>query len=498
MARSNLAGLAWSMEDEEIIAELGEGGGGEVTEDLAGTETPEAAIIEVDEASDAVEETEDKIEELENDAESLESIFMAMEGFKRNGGMTKDVALVAQIGIENIIAKYPSLSLRGVGQPSIESFGSSGGRLSATVTSCEGIRQLLSDFWAMIMKQVNKLTAYIRNWYLKVLDAAPRLKKRAEAISQKAGNTVGAIDQKKIDISVLKDLSFGGKPIQPGALATQLGKLKDACENILQAKTADAYETSMNAYLDIMEKAVEGKLSTEGYTYSIEVDLVNHDRNARQEAARKAANQGPQLPAEEAKKVEKTLSDMINVSEKGLEAPNASNVTDASKRFPEGVTVKGTPEIIGNTIIIVKTGKDPKQIKNYATNTGLSLDKKDLKKTVESSGQFETMTTSQVSTVADIVAAICTQVMDYKKSWEGREKQQKRMDSEVKKAIASSEKSTEENSSVIAKQVRECGGAVKEIWQKGIQFESNLINFAIKTSRSALTYCERSLSEHKK
>lgn len=480
MARSNLAGLAWSMEDEEIIAELGEGGGGEGAEDLSGTESPEAAIIEVDEASDAVEETEDKIEELETDAESLENIYLAMEGFKRNGGMTKDVALVAQIGIENIISKYPSLSLRGVGQPSIESFGNSGGRLSATVTSCEGIRQLLSDFWAMIMKQVNKLTAYIRNWYLKVLDAAPRLKKRAEAISQKAGNTVGAIDLKKIDISVLKDLSFGGKAIAPGALATQLGVIKDACATVLAAKTADAYETGMNAYMELMEKAVEGKLAAEATP------------------AKPAEGDKPEIPAQEAKTIETAISQLIKTTETGLGTFAAGNVQDSSKRFPTGVTVTGTPEIIGNTIIIKKIGASAAQIKNYASNTGFALDKANLKKTVEASGQFDTMTTSQVSTVADVVAEICGQIMDYKKSWEGREKQQKRMDSEVKKAISSSEKSTEENSTTIAKQVRECGGAVKDIWAKGVQFESNIINFAIKTSRSALTYCERSLSEHKK
>ena len=492
MARSNLAGLAWSMEDEEIIAELGEGGGGEVAEDLAGTETPEAAIIEVDEASDAVEETEDKIEDLEGDAEALENIYLAMEGFKRNGGMSKDVALMAQIGIENIISKYPTLSLRKVGQPSIESFGSSGGRLSSTVVSCEGIRQLLSDFWAMIMKQVNKLTAYIRNWYLKVLDAAPRLKKRAEAISQKAGNTVGAIDQKKIDISVLKDLSLAGKAIQPGALATQLGVLKDACAAVLAAKTADAYETGMNAYMDLMEKAVEGKLGAEAVGAKAAVTEVK-DANGNVTTAGSAA-----IPAQDAKSVEQALAALIKTTETGLGTFAENNVQDSSKRFPNGVTVTGTPEIIGNTIIIKKIGASAAQIKNYASNTGFALDKANLKKTVEASGQFDTMTTSQVSTVADIVAEICSQIMDYKKSWEGREKQQKRMDGEVKKAIASSEKSTEENSTTIAKQVRECGGAVKDIWAKGVQFESNVINFAIKTSRSALTYCERSLSEHKK
>lgn len=492
MARSNLSRLAWSMEDEEILAEMaeeaGEAGEGE---DLSGEDSVEAEVIEVQEADQQVAETDAAIEDTITDAESMESIYYAMEGFRRTGGMSKDVAFMAQVGLDNVLARYPHLSLRDIGQPSLESFGSAGSRLSRTTASMEGIRQMLSDFWAMIMKQINKLTAYIRNWYLKVLDAAPRLKKRAEAIAEKAGNVSGTIENKKIDVGVLRELSFAGKPVAKAQLIKSLEVFKDGIDTALSPKSADGYETAMTELLDILEKAVDGKLDSE------------RDAAVAQKAAVTNPDGSIKTPAVDAKAavsykqaLEKALK--VTTDKFGTFESKAGD----DKRWNDKLTPTLSPELLGNKCVVKVELTTPANagLKDIASGYYVKMDNKNPKqKSLDSTGSFETLSTGDVETVAKTVADICEQIMVYKKAWEGREKQQKRMDSEVKKAISQSEKSGDDGEGkTTAKQVRECGDAIQKAWRNGVQFESQLINFGIKTGRAALTYCERSLNEHKK
>jgi hypothetical protein len=498
MARSNLSALAWSMEDEDIIAEIAEEGGegAGAGEDLAGDNTVEAATTEMAEATGDVAEVNDDIDDLVVDADNLEAVQDTMESFKARGGMTKDLALMSQVAIENIISKYPGLTLRGIGIPSVESFGDAGQRLTQTTVSCEGIRQLLSDFWAMIMKQVNKLTAYVRNWYLKVLDAAPRLKKRAEAIGNRAEDTTGTIENKQIEIGLLRDLSLNGKAATGAQVLSALETIKAGNAAALEAKSAESYESTMNALLDILEKAVDGKLES----LSTESRVASLEAGAKPGAAgATGAGTGGTVGGAPAKSYKDKLVESLKGSAKGYACSNSLPGDD--KRFDVArTTALASNEILGNKAVIFRQpGSASTTVKAISKNSGLSVDTLNMKqKALESTGTFETLATSQVKSIADVVAEICETIIAYKKAWDGREKQQKRMDAEVKKAINSSEKASDENGNTTSKVVRECADAISTGWRTGVQFESQLINYSIKTGRAALSYCERSLSEHKK
>ena len=467
MARTAYSDLAWSMEDDEVVAEIAEGGSEGSEEVLNGDETVEGEMLEMDEAGDAVDETEAKVDQLEETAANLEAIYMAMESFKKSGGMSKEVAFAFQVGISNSIAKYPSLTLsRSAGQPALESFGSASTRMAQTVASLEGLRQILSDFWTMIMKQINKLTAYIRNWFLKVLDAAPRLKKRAEAISERAKDTTGTMGEKKVDLSLVRTLSLARKPVTGAQLIAALGSIEEAAKARLTAKSADDYEKTMDSLLEIMEKAVEGKM-------------------------------------EEATKGGVSYQNMLELHAKTSSSLfKAKSVSgDNAKRFGDDTSAMMSDEILGGKAFISKqpvAGKHEGDFKRMAAASGDEIGAHDLKaKATESSGQFETLSTSNVIAIADKVADICETIIGYKKGWEGRESQQKRMDTEVKKAISSSEKDSETDGAK-GKTIRSVGSAISTGWRKGVAFESSLINFSINVGRASLSYCDRSLGQYKK
>lgn len=413
MARTAYSDLAWSMEDDEVVAEIAEGGGEGAEEVLNGDETVEGEMLEMDEAGDAVEETEDKVDDLEETAANLEAIYMAMESFKKTGGMSKEVAFAFQIGISNAIAKYPSLTLsRSAGQPALESFGSASTRQAQTIASLEGLRQILSDFWTMIMKQINKLTAYVRNWFLKVLDAAPRLKKRAEAISERAKDTTGTMGEKKVDLALVRTLSLARKPVTGAQLISALGSIEEAAKARLTVKSAADYEKTMDKLLEIMEKAVEGKLG---------------------EMTGNTSSEGPvQAKAYQTLLVEHAKQSSSLFSAKSVSGENA-------KRFGEDTAAMMSDEILGGKAFISKQpveGKHEGDFKRMAAASGDEIGAHDLKaKATESSGQFETLSTSNVIAIADKVADICETIIGYKKGWEGRESQQKRMDTDRKSVV---------------------------------------------------------------
>lgn len=474
MARSVLGLLAISMADNtdgvvvDDVPGVTDGMDGGEGEDLAGTDTVEAGLLDVAEADTAVDGEIAELEKTEDAHEALESIYFALEAYAKKGGVTKDVAVWVQSNIQSAIKGFPILNLQNIGQPSVESY-RDGTRSVWLTNSLEGLGQMLKDFWAMIMKQINKVVAYIRNWYNKVLDAAPRLKKRAEALSEKANDTNGTAEAKKIDLSLMRVLSLKKKAVKGSELVSALGDIVTIADVVLAAKNADAYDTTMTSLLSTLDAVAEGGKG------ALDADT------------------------EAAKALKKTLNDHARTT---ATVAKASTSKTEDKRF-EGIKakidVKTTGEILGNRAIFLKTIKDsytPTSYKEAANLTGVEMASEDIKFDVAASGQFDVMSTSDCGTVADSVAKLCDAIIAYKKSWEGRDAQQKRMDNEVKKAINSADKDKDDTTK--AKDVKDVANAITVGWRRGVAFETSFINFSISVGRASLSFVERSLAQYKK
>ncbi len=464
---SILAQLAISMADNTdgvVDPEIPgvEGGEGEGGEDLAGTDTVEAALVDVAEADAAVDTEVAELDKLEDAHESLENYYIGLRAQAKKGGLSAGEATWMQAGIESIIKPWKTLTLKNCGMPSCESY-KDGTKATWLTASCEGVKQMLKDFWQMIMNQINKVVAYIRNWYNKVLDAAPRLKKRAEALSEKAKDTNGTAEQRKIDLSLMKVLSHGKKAVNGQQLTKALGEIKSLGAGVIAAKSAEDYEKEMTALLKNLDKVVDtGKAD--------DADTVAAIR-------------------EHCKKV---------TSVAGATKPLGDDAR--YKGISDKVDVKGTDEILGNKSIVVKSPKDSNwenEFKRLALNTGIEIAATNAKFDINSSGSYETLSTSDASSIADLVADICDTIIAYKKGWEGREKQQKEMDTQVKRAVSSSEKDNDD-SGTKSKIIKDVASAISVGWRRGVSFESSFINFAITVGRASLSYVERSLAQYKK
>ena len=219
MAKPNIArrlGAFYGLEED------GEGAGA-----VEATETPiaeevSAPVADVAEAAAEVDQQEEVLADMTEAAGEVENVETAADAAiaeSADGTLSRESAAWVRIALENAIGKtglVPAI------MPSLEAFGGTSGRRSATKVTMEGIGEFLKKIWNAIKTQIQKVWAYVKNWYLKVLDAAPRLKKKAEAISKRTENMTGSPEAKDFELGVLKQLHLSGKAPKEGEIVTKM------------------------------------------------------------------------------------------------------------------------------------------------------------------------------------------------------------------------------------------------------------------------------------
>lgn len=205
-----------------------------VTEE--GENTPEADEVEIIEDTVEIEADNEVIEEMTEAADSLESIFIAMESAQSNGGMTPEAARFASIAVANIVGKY-GVSSEDMGI-SLESFNDN--RAHATTVSMEGVGQALKDLWEAIVAKFHAMVKKIVDFYHKMIAAAPRIKRRAEALRKKARAVKGSPKEKTMKTSLFGALNIAGSVPTAADLKTALKELHmDVSTNKKKAEIVD-------------------------------------------------------------------------------------------------------------------------------------------------------------------------------------------------------------------------------------------------------------------
>lgn len=169
------------------------------------TTDEESEILEVPE--EEMNDTSDsdiiqnEIEESIDDAISLEEMLDTIHGFKENGGMSKETAMVVHHSVAGF-AKRNKLALPR--NFSTEAFDTASGRQQATTWSMEGITDTLKKWWENIKKWLAKLVKAIVSFWEKHASRVGRLLKAAKILSKKAEDHKGAKD--KNDVMVRKNI----------------------------------------------------------------------------------------------------------------------------------------------------------------------------------------------------------------------------------------------------------------------------------------------------
>ena len=171
---------------------------------LDGENLVEGDLIAASEDAEVIDEGSAETDELIETTEALESYLAAARRASKQGGWTTQEATAYHVGIDIAMKKLGADGSAIV--PSLESFGSSRERINATASVENRLTEALRKIWEAIKRAVNKVYVFVKKWYLKILDGASRLKKRAEAIRKKAENTTGSKKENKIRTGVLGQL----------------------------------------------------------------------------------------------------------------------------------------------------------------------------------------------------------------------------------------------------------------------------------------------------
>ena len=417
--------------------------------DVPVEETPigegvDGAAVETSEATELVEAENNDIEQLVEDHENLEKVAGALEESVADGqaGISEEAAKWARLAVDNIIGKY---GLTDEAMPSMENFGGASTRTRATVLTLESVRTIIAEFWKTIWAKIQKLWAYIKNWWLKVVDAAPRLKKSAEALIVRARGLTGVAKEGPIKAG-LSGLLVGGAAPDMGK---EMGRLVTLSAEMMRGNEA------------------QGK--------TIERLIARVESGAKGEEDAKAAMESYKAFVEK--------------------LPH-----DASSRFGANVLAKMSDELPGGKAVVAKVPKDYNaKLSQLATEYGANLTTFAEKASEGGKDvEFKVLSSTEIQAVASDVIKLCDAIIDYKKLWSERDALAKKLNDAVKKAEADADKGTGEGASKDGAVIKDVAQAAAIIWKNEMARASEFINYLIKTGRDALSYGEKSAAQYGK
>lgn len=515
MAKSNIArrlGAFYGIEDgdETTNTEVGEQ---PIADEVS------APIADVAEGHAEVTEAAEDLADMQEDEQQASDLFKTVEvntgasedGEKIETPLNVESAAWVRLALHQITGKY---GITSDVMPSLEAFGGTSGRRAATRATLEGISDFLKKIWNAIKAQIQKVWAYMKNWYLKVLDAAPRLKKKAEAVSKRSENMTGSPESKDVS-GPLKQLHIDGKAPDGSLLAAKFKKISETLELGLGSKTASGYESTFEkfekAINDIAEKDAKDVAKGEG--------LTGH-RAATAESftsfvmSLEAGGSGVLLGADgkpmgvqTAPVVDEIMAPVVQQQASTVTSATPTNPPSSGKkndRFGAGTTCNEPEELPGGKASFILDAAEPTSAIERSRHLGNKFtDFKEKPKEVDASGDFKTFNSSHIQSICDSIVEICDHIIDYKKAWEKRDKYTAKMKSSVDKAInnADKEKADDQNSEAAIKikrsAVRDIAKGLHNTWSKGSSYESAIINYGISVSRAALSVCEASIAEYK-
>ena len=503
MAKPNIArrlGAFYGLEED------GEGAGA-----VEATETPiaeevSAPVADVAEAAAEVDQQEEVLADMTEAAGEVENVETAADAAiaeSADGTLSRESAAWVRIALENAIGKtglVPAI------MPSLEAFGGTSGRRSATKVTMEGIGEFLKKIWNAIKTQIQKVWAYVKNWYLKVLDAAPRLKKKAEAISKRTENMTGAPEAKDFELGVLKQLHLSGKAPKEGEIVTKMKLVTEKMEAALGSKTSSSYEKAFEDAEKLAQKVADKPLTSAGtesrklrvgfegiYGYALSLESTTGD-NADDEYLKSLAAEELATALEEA------------YAEAAARATGQTPDKVPNERFGKDTDADACAELPGGKAVF-EIGPKKGATLNPLTKARMCRPRLDnlleKPKDVDSSGTFKTLSSSQVTDICSAVEDICDHIIEYKKAWEKRDKYTAKLKTTMDKIVSSVEKERADGEAEEAllknktKTIREVAKVQQAQWSGGTSYETAMVNYGLSVSRACLSWCEASISEYK-
>ena len=468
---------------------------GDDTPEMSEAASENAAIsesaVEVADATDEVVADDQAATELSEAHEKLEEVSEAIAEASENGGISKEAAVFAHLAIKNACGRFYGPAFAAA-VPSVESFYGDSGRRRNTQIALEGIGQMLKSFWQAIVRQIKKMWASVRNWYERVLGAAPRLKKKAQSLLAKSGNANGTAEEKDMDLNLMHALNISGKAPKPSDAVSHIKALATTTSAALGDETNGKYEGVFEDFEKLID-AVEG-LGDDKFKDKPAVPASGTTQGTTAYTAPKDLATAYSSFSNELTQVYETVRDRVMKPMTVSGTKNGSN-----DRFGTDLDYKQTNEMLGGSAIIViePRGTAPAEKVKVMRRTGPRFATYAVKpKDVDNSGSFKTMSGAEIRMVTEEVSDVCDHIITYKKSWEMREKTEKKMEAAANKAIANLEKD-KDAPALKVRLIKDLASGTYGFLQNTVAFETHLINYSLKTCGALLNWCERSLAQYK-
>lgn len=440
------------------------------------------AETRADVAEDALRRTEemDQIEEVREQIEGGLEVAEALENFKTNlsgkiatGGLTKGEAEYAS---DLCTALESFTGHRGfVAAPTIstENFGTASANKAATQVSVEGIKDSLAKAWEWIKEKYQQFVGWIKKHYLKWFGDYENMKKRAEAIKEKAKDLKGSIKENDFENKTLASAFTVNGALTDGAgIKSGLDAAMSAVAN-LSKFTSQAKDVN-----DILEKTVEEVAST----------VLGNDG--------KPINKTQDFDRTGALKTK-----IANASTSALGLISGSN-GDATKFNLSGDKTQISRVLPGEFAIVVSPfGSAPDDL-DKALDTTVKFSKLSLK-TASSADRLKTLKQDEIMDICNNVISFAESGIESRKVVEDAVKDSDRLSKnldafakEAKGKINDNKDQDTDTKVADTKLMNKLPKAVLAWATTPLNVSKDLLGYGAKLSKASLDYCQASIGQY--
>lgn len=451
---------------DTLEMEVDEGGAPLDVDNLA-----ETAMVDAAEDETVVEEADQESTDLVETTEALEMFLdTAIAHAHSKGGWNRNEAYLAQVAVESIFAR---IGIHGIGNEmvSYESYGNSNNK--DRVISLEGaIMDALRQLWGKIKEVLNKMVTFVRKWYLKLLDGASRLKKRAQGIKKTAeGKSGTAKDKKLTDSPLLRQVHMGKAVPKLAEITDSLDTIKAVTDEILGARTGSDYAQGLSDFADKIESITKDDGKNTGVT--LDSQLTGHVTKASLTVAKVTGGSG--FPDE------------------GTRYANYSSLLYTKQLIGGKVIVAGKREIA----LTAADSGGTKNDEGLVEIIDVRIDDWAAKKLDVDKGNLEMLGLSQITSYCDKVIDILDIIIKYKAGWDKYETATKTFIKKMDK-VTDGKGAGDDEDKVIAKMARFGARVGNALVKSHANASKAVISLGMQTSRATLAYCSACVGKYSK
>jgi len=348
--------------------------------------------------------------------------------------------------------------------PSMESFNSSQqANIENLEFSLAGFKETMEKAWDAVIKFIKDMVNKVKAFFTKLMDKMPKLKKAAEAMKEKAGDTSGSPENNKVKVgSAVKNIVNGDE------------------------KTAD-----VNAITDALDKLTKIKVADEF------IKLADADDFKK-------------LESEDATGIAALTPGNLGIEDTAINNVMTAGLVDVGDDVPEGYGLSKDDytishlELPGNTSLVVshKNVNGADGTDNDATVSALKrfsslkFGSKSRKKKfdVDSDLEVETLSTGDVENICDAVISFAEM---YEKETDAIKDGQKKADALTKLADKIKGNAGKSDYADVKEHLNAARGAFTTGATLALNPTRDIVAVGYTLGSSALTYCGKSLSEYK-